>query len=233
MTLTDRETGVMIPKKLHYCWLSGDPFPPLVQHCMESWKKHFSDFEFILWDTKRFNTHQIPFTRQACAKKQWAFAADYIRIHALNEQGGIYLDSDVEVLKSFDHFYNHTGFFSCLEYHPDMVSQQLKNKTLYQNDSRGLSGIGIQAAVLGSTPQHPLLQHCMNWYQETPFSQRKLAPGVIAEQAKLFGFRYIDLHQKLEKNIEIYPSYIFAGAPHEANIESFAIHHCAGSWRTP
>ena len=230
MTLTDRETGVMIPKKLHYCWLSGDPFPPLVQHCMESWKRHLPDFEFILWDRNRFDINQVAFVQEACAAKKWAFAADYIRLHALHQFGGIYFDSDVEALRSFEKFQNHSGFFSCLEYHPDTVSRHFSPS---QGGSQGVPGIGIQAAVLGSTPQHPLLQRCMKWYQETPFSQRRLAPGVIAEQAKSFGFRYIDLHQKLEEKIEIYPSYIFAGAPHEANIESFAIHHCAGSWRNP
>ena len=231
MTLTDRETGVMIPKKLHYCWLSGDPFPPLVQHCMESWKKHCSDFEFILWDTKRFNVNQIPFVKEACAAKKWAFAADYIRLHALHEMGGIYLDSDVEVIKDFSAFTAH-HFFSSNECHPDEISRlSCKEKPLLSENNPAL--VGLQAAVIGSKPRHELLKECMNFYSGKHHRNIPLAPTVLAKVAQKYGYRCIDLAQAFGDGVQIYPSYIFAGAPHEANIESFAIHHCAGSWRKP
>ena len=92
----------MIPKIIHLCWLSGDPYPPKIRYCIDSWKKYLPDYEIMLWDTNRFDINSIPWTRQAFEKKKYAFAADYIRLYAVYNFGGIYLDSDVEVIKSFD-----------------------------------------------------------------------------------------------------------------------------------
>ena len=92
----------MIPKILHLCWLSGDAYPAKIAKCIDSWKRVLPDYDIILWDTKRFPLSQSQWVREAFEKKKYAFAADYIRFYALYTMGGIYLDSDVEVLKSFD-----------------------------------------------------------------------------------------------------------------------------------
>ena len=92
----------MIPKIIHLCWLSGDPYPAKIAKCLDTWKKHLPDYEVMLWDTNRFDLNSSIWVRQAFEKKKYAFAADYIRFYALYHYGGIYLDSDVEVLKSFD-----------------------------------------------------------------------------------------------------------------------------------
>lgn len=92
----------MIPKIIHYCWLSGDPYPEKEKVCMNSWEKYLSDYEFILWDLKRFDINSSDWVKQAYKNKKYAFAADYIRLYALYNYGGIYLDTDVEVVKSFD-----------------------------------------------------------------------------------------------------------------------------------
>ena len=92
----------MIPKIIHYCWLSGDPYPPEIQRCLETWKEHFPGYEVWLWDTRRFDVNSTIWTKQAFEAKKYAFAADYIRLYALYNYGGIYLDSDVIVYKSFD-----------------------------------------------------------------------------------------------------------------------------------
>ncbi|MCS2958344.1 hypothetical protein NXX53_17410 [Bacteroides salyersiae] len=89
----------MIPKRIHLCWLSGDPYPQKIQKCIDSWKVHLPDYEIMLWDLKRFDIAQVPWVEQAFRVKKYAFAADYIRLYALYNYGGIYLDSDVEVLK--------------------------------------------------------------------------------------------------------------------------------------
>ena len=82
----------MIPKLIHLCWLSGDPYPKKIQFCIDSWKKYLPDYEIMLWDTNRFDVNSLPY----------AFVADYIRLYAIYNYGGIYLDSDVEVIRSFD-----------------------------------------------------------------------------------------------------------------------------------
>ena len=94
----------MIPKIIHLCWLSGDAFPNKIAKCIDSWKRIMPDYEIVLWDTKRFDLNQSLWVKQAFEKKKYAFAADYIRFYALYTMGGIYLDSDVEVLKRFDDF---------------------------------------------------------------------------------------------------------------------------------
>ena len=92
----------MIPKIIHLCWLSGDPYPVKIAKCLASWEKFLPDYEVLLWDTNRFDLESSIWVKQAYEKKKYAFAADYIRFYALYHYGGIYLDSDVEVLKNFD-----------------------------------------------------------------------------------------------------------------------------------
>lgn len=104
----------MIPKIIHLCWLSGDTFPKDIAVCLESWKQHLNDYDVWLWGKKpkdclgvkmiekNFDIDSVAWCRQACEVKKYAFAADYIRLYALYNYGGIYLDSDVVVYKSFD-----------------------------------------------------------------------------------------------------------------------------------
>lgn len=92
----------MIPKIIHLCWLSGDPYPPEIQVCLDTWKKYLPDYEVWVWDTKRFDIHSTVWTEQAYEAQKYAFAADYIRLFALYNYGGIYLDSDILVYKSFN-----------------------------------------------------------------------------------------------------------------------------------
>ena len=92
----------MIPKKIHYCWLSGDEFPESIKKYMNTWKEFLPDYEFILWDTNRFPLEKSKWVKQAFESKKYAFAADYIRLYAVYNEGGIYMDTDIEVVKSFD-----------------------------------------------------------------------------------------------------------------------------------
>lgn len=92
----------MIPKIIHYCWLSNDPYPDKIRKCLESWHRYLPDYKFILWNRDSFDIDSVTWTKQAFERKKYAFAADYIRIWALKNYGGIYLDLDVEVLKKFD-----------------------------------------------------------------------------------------------------------------------------------
>lgn len=78
----------MIPKIIHYCWLSDEPVPAKLQKCINSWRKCCPDYEIIKWDTKRFDVNSCGLTKEAFAAKKWAFAADYIRTYALYTMGG-------------------------------------------------------------------------------------------------------------------------------------------------
>ena len=89
----------MIPKKIHYCWLSNEPIPEKYQKYIQGWKRIMPDYQIIKWDTHRFDVHKSRWVEDAVKYRKWAFAADYIRAYALYHEGGFYLDSDVFVNK--------------------------------------------------------------------------------------------------------------------------------------
>lgn len=99
-----------IPKKIHYCWYGPKPIPKLLQHCINSWKTHLSDYEFMLWneDNTEFD---CDFLRYAYDNEKWAFVSDYVRLKAIYDYGGVYLDTDMLLLKPLDFFLNDECFF--------------------------------------------------------------------------------------------------------------------------
>ena len=92
----------MIPKKIHYCWFGGNPLPELAQRCIESWKKYCPDYEIIEWNESNFDVNFCEYSKEAYESKKWAFVSDVARLYALVNYGGIYMDTDVEVLKPLD-----------------------------------------------------------------------------------------------------------------------------------
>ena len=210
----------MIPKKIHYCWLSGDPLPRSIRRCMDTWRRVMPDYELKLWDTRAFDVESVPFVSEAYHKRKWAFAADYIRMHALYTEGGIYLDSDVKVLKPFDDLLD-SKFFSSLEYHPTQIE---RDGAMAMLDAQGrrvrdgyVSGIQIQAAVMGAEAG-------------CPFVADVLSPQIYARVAERYGFIYKDEDQRLRGGITIYASSMFAGNKHEVTPRTRAVHLCAHSW---
>ena len=131
----------MIPKIIHLCWLSGDPYPEKIQYCIDSWKRYLPDYEIMLWDTNRFDVNSLPWTKQAFEVKKYAFVADYIRFYAVYNYGGIYLDSDVEVIKPFDDLL-HLPYFVGVEAVPD----------------------GIELAAFGAEKGTQWVKDCMDYY---------------------------------------------------------------------
>lgn len=93
----------MIPKIIHYCWIGGAPLPPLAEQCIASWKKYMPDWEFIRWDESNFDVAAAPlYVRQAYEARKYAFVSDYVRLWALEQYGGLYMDVDFEVFRPFD-----------------------------------------------------------------------------------------------------------------------------------
>ena len=102
----------MIPKIIHYCWFGGNEKPKLFKKCYKSWKKYCPDYEIIEWNESNFDLSVCPlYVRQAYEAKKWAFVTDYVRLKVVFENGGIYLDTDVELKKSFDELLNYDAFF--------------------------------------------------------------------------------------------------------------------------
>ena len=100
----------MIPKKIHYVWLGKGEKNDRIKHCIDSWKKYLPDYEIKEWNEDNFDINYNDFTRQSYNAKKYAFTSDFIRLYALYTEGGIYMDTDVEVYKSLDRFLKEEGF---------------------------------------------------------------------------------------------------------------------------
>lgn len=207
----------MIPRVIHYCWLSDDPYPELVERCLTSWKKNLTGYEFCRWDLTR--APKVPWVMEAYNQKKYAFAADYIRFYALYRFGGIYLDVDVEVLKTFD---------------PLLI-----NRSFIGYDINGY----IEGAVIGAEPGMPWIKTCLDAYQDKHFIKddgtltMKTVPLLIADVLKSqFGVTTgrAEMNEAYD-GINIFPFYFFspknAFTQHYAvNDETFCIHHFDGGW---
>ena len=129
-----QERGLeMIPKIIHYCWMSGEKYPALIEDCMESWHEHMPKYQFKKWDTSNFDVSISPYTREAMSVKKYAFVSDYVRLHALYTEGGIYLDSDIRVFKNFDALLDNaafTGFESGNEFGVWLIAAEKGNQAI-------------------------------------------------------------------------------------------------------
>ena len=120
----------MIPKKIHCCWLGGGNYPPKIQCCIESWRRVLPDYEIIVWNEERFDVRSVPWVRKALKHKKYAFAADYIRHYALYTEGGIYLDTDIEVRKPFDELLTASRLFTVIEVNEEVLAQNIADGLL-------------------------------------------------------------------------------------------------------
>lgn len=103
----------MIPKKIHYCWFGRNPLPEDAQKCIASWREFFPDYEIIEWNEDNFDVNTIPYTAEAYSVKKYAFVSDFARFKILYEHGGLYFDTDVEVIKSFEDILAKGPFMGC------------------------------------------------------------------------------------------------------------------------
>lgn len=100
----------MIPKTIHYCWFGRGEMPELAQKCVASWHTHMPEWRFRLWNEDNFDVDQVAYTKEAYEAKKYAFVSDYVRLWALKNEGGVYLDTDVEVFKPFDNLLDLNAF---------------------------------------------------------------------------------------------------------------------------
>ena len=101
----------MIPKKIHYCWFGRGEKPKLAKKCIESWKKYCPDYEIIEWNEDNYDVHKNEYTSWCYENKKWAFLSDYVRLDIVNEHGGIYFDTDVELIKNINGLIKYEAFY--------------------------------------------------------------------------------------------------------------------------
>ncbi|MGH8052667.1 MAG: glycosyltransferase family 32 protein [Stenotrophomonas sp.] len=201
----------MIPRVIHYCWFGGRELPPLYQRCVDSWLEKLPGYRLVRWDesNSRLDT---PFLRHCLKKGQWAFLSDYIRLRAISEEGGVYLDADIEVVKSFDPL--------------------LDNACFLGREAPGRPTTG----VIGSVPGHWFPRACMN-YIDDRFSARKsylIAPEVA--MACIAAGDPDTISVLSEEHFYPYNPYDASRPVKELMLSSitrdtYAIHHWGKSWR--
>lgn len=230
----------MIPKIIHYCWLSDEPIPEDLQKYIDGWRKMMPDYEIIKWDRHRFDLDKHSFAKAAFEDKKYAFAADYIRVYALYTMGGIYLDSDVEVYQSFDPYLD-CSFFTSFETHisnflyKQLIGRYIDKTGKRYKDVRTIPGIGMQAAIIGSEKGSSFITKLFNFYSNQTYqtdlgAYRIVATTVFAQLAESFGFCYIDGLQYLKDNVVVYPSQVFSSVENFDKNKAMALHVCYGGW---
>lgn len=139
----------MIPKIIHYCWFGGNPLPPLAEKCIASWRKFLPDYEIKRWDESNFDVNIIPYTREAYAAKKYAFVSDYARFWILYKYGGIYFDTDVEVIRPMDDIIAR-GPFMGMETDPQLVNLGASSTEVNPGLGLGVApGLGLVKKLLG------------------------------------------------------------------------------------
>jgi len=229
----------MINKTIHYCWFGGASKSALIEMCIGTWRKVMPDYEIREWNEETFNLKSAPaFVQEALAARKWAFVADYVRLWAMYTYGGVYMDTDVKVMKRFDNFLDY-GFFTCQEIHPDILPEG----SILEDGSRNpafaqVKGVGLCSAVMGAEKGCPFLKSCLDYYQNLHFSPEVMNDVVIVNLLALvlekYGYKYLtDKAQLLDlgngTNTCIMEPWVFAGRL-TLNDRSYALHLYNGSW---
>lgn len=207
----------MIPKIIHYCWFGGKPKPDGVLKCIESWRRCCPDYEIKEWNEGNFNVNTLTYTSEAYNSGKWAFVSDVARLHALINQGGIYLDTDVELLRSFDNILDNNAFV-------------------------GFEGSRfIATAVIGSVPGNPIMIEFFKLYDNLRFVNAENAPDLTTNVIRLTNLLtekglVLDGSVQHLKDMVVYPTDYFSpydyidGTLKETD-NTVAIHWYSISWR--
>jgi len=212
----------MIPKVIHYCWFGGKRKSKLIKDCILSWKHYLPDYEFIEWNEENCDL-TIPFVRETYSLKKWAFVADYIRLKILYENGGIYLDTDMMVLKSFDNL--------------------LKNRIFFGAEDNEY----INCAIIGSIKNNEFIKECISRYDSININnginfEEITIPRIITDVYRKKYNYFLPFDKKIEKDkIVIYPFIFFYPLPYEnkkdikqyinyASEDTYTVHLWNESW---
>lgn len=241
----------MIPKTIHYCWFGGNPLPPLALDCIASWRKYLPDYKIIQWseahipkpeldasiadEVREFDVNLIPYTAEAYKQKKFAFVSDYCRFVAIYKYGGIYFDTDVEVIKPMDEIIKN-GNFMGFEIDPDGKNTPGRYAPRYCFDVALGLGFGMEA-------KHPFMKKMIDYYNNLKFelppadiTWYKTIVAYTTENLCAMGLKNVQGIQKVD-DISIYPREYFApinvisGKLRITN-NTYTIHRYMGSWDT-
>lgn len=207
-----------IPKIIHYCWFGPKEIPEMEQKCIASWKRVLPDYQIMFWNEQNFDIDSVSYVKEAYEKKKYAFVSDYVRMYALYNFGGIYFDTDVEVLKPLDDFLNNVAFIG------------FENRTM------------IGTGIIGAEKSAQLFKRMLNYYNSHDFVDENgnidttTNVQIISNLLKEHAFDPHNIEQSLPE-IHIYERDVFC--PKKMDDGTFAvtdrsvtIHRFSGSWLT-
>lgn len=207
---------MMIPKIIHYCWFGRGEMPDKEKMCIETWKRNFPDYELRLWSEDNFNYKQCLFAKQAYENKKYAFVSDYVRAKVLYEYGGIYLDTDVQVLKPFPECAAENGFMGF--------------------ERRAFLG----TAVIASTPKNENIKKLLEYYVNHDFVQKDGSFDNIANVSILTDIMkdkglILGGNRQCVDGFDIFNREVFfpkklSDTEFRTTEETCAIHMCSNSW---
>lgn len=206
----------MIPKIIHFCWMSDDRYPSMINKCIDSWKTVMPDYQIIKWDTSNFDISLFPYAEQAMSVNKYAFVSDIVRLYSLYQIGGIYLDSDIQVYKRFDSL--------------------LKNKAFTGFEDENNIGVWL----LASEPHNPIFKEMLDCYKGKNFilpdgtMDMTPNPQILAPIFVRHGLKLNNTYQKLD-NITVYPTEYFCPLDYTTGSmnrtdNTYCIHLFNGAW---
>ncbi|MDE5413791.1 glycosyltransferase family 32 protein [Alkalihalobacterium chitinilyticum] len=213
-------TNRNIPKIIHYCWFGNNEKPDIVKKCIASWNKHLSDYEIKEWNEKNFDFSSNAYANEAYQNKKFAFVSDYVRVHVLYHIGGIYLDTDVEVFKSFDDLLHLESFWG------------------FEQESF------IGTSTIGSKKGNPLIKMFLDSYEDKNFVKENgmldqlTNVAIISELLQNKGLKLNGKFQELDELGTFFPQTYFS--PYDyincrkfITKDTYAMHHFYKSWLPP
>ena len=210
----------MIPKIIHYCWFGGNPLPDLAKKCIASWKKYCPDYEIKEWNESNFDLNCCDFVKEAYVAKKWAFVSDFARLKIVYEEGGIYLDTDVEVLKSFDNL--------------------LSNKCFLGEETSRFVATGLG---FGAEKHNPIIQELLEMYIGKHFKLEDGSydmlpcPRKNTEPLYKYGYKFSGKAIWKNEHTTVYPPEYFCPLNYETGKmyltdRTYSIHLYNASWHT-
>ena len=210
----------MIARVIHYCWFGGQPLPAAAEACMASWRTHCPGYEIRRWDEQSFDVTETRFSREAAERRDWAFVSDYARLKIVHEHGGIYLDTDVELLRSLDELLRHRGFFG------------------FQDRATIATGLGFGAEASLPVVRALLASYELAGYLDSSGRpDRTPCPQRDAVVFQRLGFQLDGSRQERDGVVILPPECFSPKSFHSGRVtvtpQTYAIHHFEASWHSP
>lgn len=207
-----------IPKVIHYCWFGGSALSETAERCLESWRRFCPDYEIIRWDETNYDVHKIPYISEAYEAKKWAFVSDYARLDVVYSHGGIYLDTDVELVRKLDELLEYQAFFA-----------------LEKDNCQINSGLGFGAQKNNTTLKSLMeIYHTVSFVKADGSYNLTACPVYATNYFTQFGFLRRDCLQEIGGSV-ILPSEYFCPMDYKTGIvtltkNTFGVHLYEASW---